>query len=99
VQRTKEIGIRKVLGASVNNILKLLYRDFAWLIVIAFIISIPLGWYAIEKWLESYAFRINIGVFLFIIPFIVVAIIAFVTVSFISVKAALTNPVKSLKTE
>jgi len=99
VQRTKEIGIRKVMGASVNNILQLLYKDFAWLIVIAFAVSIPLAWYAIEKWLESYAFRINIGVFLFIIPFLVVSIIAFVTVSFISIKAALTNPVKSLKTE
>lgn len=99
VQRTKEIGIRKVLGASVNNILQLLYKDFAWLIVIAFVVSIPLAWYAIEKWLQSYAFRINIGVFLFIIPFLVVSIIAFVTVSFISIKAALTNPVKSLKTE
>ena len=99
VQRTKEIGIRKVLGASVNNILKLLYKDFAWLIVIAFAVSIPLAWFAIDKWLESYAFRINVGVFLFIIPFLVVSIIAFVTVSLISIKAALTNPVKSLKTE
>jgi putative ABC transport system permease protein len=99
VQRTKEIGIRKVLGASVNNILQLLYKDFAWLIVIAFVVSIPLAWYATEKWLESYAFRINLGVFLFIIPFLVVSVIAFVTVSLISIRAALTNPVKSLKTE
>jgi putative ABC transport system permease protein len=99
VQRTKEIGIRKVLGASVNNILQLLYRDFALLIVIAFVVSIPLAWYAINKWLETYAFRITINPFLFIIPFFIVLIIAFATVSFLSVKAALMNPVKSLKTE
>jgi putative ABC transport system permease protein len=99
VQRTKEIGIRKVLGASVNSILQLLYRDFAMLIVISFVVSIPLAWYAIHKWLESYAFRINISLLLFIIPFLIVLIIAFATVSFLSVKAALMNPVKSLKTE
>jgi len=99
VQRTKEIGIRKVLGASVNNILRLLYRDFAWLIVIAFIVSVPLAWYAITKWLETYAFRIEINPLMFIIPFLLVSVIAFATVSFLSVKAALMNPVKSLKTE
>jgi putative ABC transport system permease protein len=99
VQRTKEIGIRKVLGASVNSILGLLYKDFALLIVIAFLVSIPLAWYAIYKWLETYAFRINVNALLFIIPFFVVMIIAFATVSFLSVKAALMNPVKSLKTE
>jgi putative ABC transport system permease protein len=99
VQRTKEIGIRKVLGASVNNILHLLYRDFAVLIVIAFLVSIPLAWYATDKWLETYAFRIDVSPFLFIIPFFAVVIIAFATVSALSVKAALMNPVKSLKTE
>ncbi|WP_183577763.1 ABC transporter permease [Mucilaginibacter sp. X5P1] len=99
VQRTKEIGIRKVLGASVNSILQLLYKDFAFLIVIAFVVSIPLAWYAISKWLQSYAFRINIDMLLFVIPFLTVFIIAFVTVSVLTIKAALTNPVKSLKTE
>jgi putative ABC transport system permease protein len=99
VQRTKEIGIRKVLGASVNGILQLLYKDFALLIVISFLVSAPLGWYAISKWLESYAFRISINPVLFIVPFLVVLIIAFATVSWLSIKAALTNPVKSLKTE
>jgi putative ABC transport system permease protein len=99
VQRTKEIGIRKVLGASVNSILQLLYKDFALLIVVAFVVSVPLAWYAIHRWLETYAFRININAFLFIIPFLTVMIIAFATVSFLSVKAALMNPVKSLKTE
>jgi putative ABC transport system permease protein len=99
VQRTKEIGIRKVLGASVNSILQLLYKDFALLIVIAFVISAPLGWYAISKWLQSYAFRIDINWLLFALPFIVVAAIAMATVSLLSVKAALMNPVKSLKVE
>ncbi|MEZ2335022.1 ABC transporter permease [Mucilaginibacter sp. RCC_168] len=99
VQRTKEIGIRKVLGATVNSILTLLYKDFAALVVISFVISAPLAWYAISRWLQTYAFRIDIGPLLFFIPFTVVMVIAFATVSYLSVKAALTNPVKSLKTE
>ncbi|WP_259067344.1 ABC transporter permease [Mucilaginibacter sp. X4EP1] len=99
VQRTKEIGIRKVLGASVNSILQLLYKDFAQLVVISFIISAPLGWYAIHQWLQTYAFRIGISWTLFVIPFIAVAVIAMTTVSYLSVKAALMNPVKSIKTE
>jgi putative ABC transport system permease protein len=99
VQRTKEIGIRKVLGASVNTILRLLYKDFALLVLIAFIVSAPLGWYATHKWLQTYAFRIDISWTFFAIPFIMVAFIAMATVSRLSVKAALMNPVKSLKTE
>ena len=99
VQRTKEIGIRKVLGASVNSILRLLYKDFALLIIVAFLVSIPLAWYATQRWLQTYAFRINVNALLFIIPFVVVMLIAFATVSVLSVKAALMNPVKSLKTE
>jgi len=99
VQRTKEIGIRKVLGATVNSILGLLYKDFAALVLVSFIVSAPLGWYAINKWLQTYAFRVDIHPLLFIIPFVIVLVIAFATVSYLSVKAALTNPVKSLKTE
>lgn len=99
VQRTKEIGIRKVLGASVNSILRLLYKDFALLIVISFVVAVPLGWYAISKWLQTYAFRMDINALLFIIPLVLVMAVAFATVSFMSVKAALMNPVKSLKTE
>lgn len=99
VQRTKEIGIRKVLGASVNSILQLLYKDFALLILIAFVISAPLGWYAINQWLQGYAFRIDISWLLFAVPFIVVAVIALATVSLLTVKAAFMNPVKSLKVE
>ena len=99
VQRTKEIGIRKVLGASVNSILTLLYKDFAALVVISFVVSAPLAWYAISQWLQTYAFRVDIGPFLFLVPFLIVMVIAFATVSYLSIKAALTNPVKSLKTE
>jgi putative ABC transport system permease protein len=99
VQRTKEIGIRKVLGATVNSILKLLYKDFALLVVISFLVSAPLAWYAIAKWLQTYAFRTAINPLLFIVPFAVVLLVSFATVSFLSVKAALMNPVKSLKTE
>ena len=99
VQRTKEIGIRKVLGASVNGILRLLYKDFAWLIVIAFAVSAPLGWYASHRWLQTYAFRIDINWTLFVFPFVIVILVAFSTVSYLSIKAALMNPVKSLKTE
>jgi putative ABC transport system permease protein len=95
----KEIGIRKVLGATVNGILKLLYKDFAVLIAISFVISAPLAWYAISQWLMGYAFRINISWVLFVFPFITVLVIAFATVSWLTVKAALMNPVKSLKIE
>jgi len=99
VQRTKEIGIRKVLGASVNTILQLLYKDFAQLVLIAFIVAAPLGWYAVHEWLQSYAFRIDISWAFFVLPFIAVTFIAMATVSYLSIKAALMNPVLSLKVE
>ncbi len=99
LQRTKEIGIRKVLGASVPDIMKLLYQEFALLLVIAFAVATPLAWFTISNWLQGYAFRINIQWAYFIIPFVVIVVIALLTVSFQSVKAALANPVKSLRTE
>ena len=99
IQRTKEIGIRKVLGASVTRILKLLYQEFAVLLVIAFIIAIPLAWLSIAKWLQGYAFRVGIRWSYFLVPFATILIIALLTVSFQSIKAAVANPVKSLRTE
>jgi putative ABC transport system permease protein len=99
IQRTKEIGIRKVLGASVFRILKLLYQEFALLIGIAFIITIPLAWVSVASWLRSYAFRIGIHWTYFLIPFLTILIVALLTVSFQSIRASLANPVKSLRTE
>ncbi|MEM6540666.1 MAG: FtsX-like permease family protein, partial [Bacteroidota bacterium] len=98
-QLTKEIGVRKVLGASVIRILNLLYKEFAMLLLLAFVISIPLAWYIITNWLNGYAFRIDLHWTYFAIPFMTVTIIALLTVSFQSVKSATANPVKSLRTE
>ena len=99
LQRTKEIGIRKVLGASVSGILKLLYKEFAVLLVIAFVVAAPLAWLTTYNWLKGYAFRNDIQWTYFALPFIAIIAIALITVSFQSIKAAVANPVKSLRTE
>lgn len=99
VQRNKEIGIRKVLGASVPSILKLLYREFAVLLLIAFVVAVPLAWLTVNNWLQGYAFRTNVHWSYFVLPFAAVVTIALLTVSFQSIKAAIANPVKSLRTE
>ncbi|HYM94569.1 MAG TPA: FtsX-like permease family protein, partial [Chitinophagaceae bacterium] len=98
-QRTKEIGIRKVLGASVQNVLLLVSKDFLLLVCIAFIISVPVTWWAMHRWLQDFAYRINISWWIFIIAGLLAFLIALMTISFQAIKAAIANPVKSLKTE
>ena len=97
--KTKEIGIRKVLGASVQTIVQLLSRDFLKLVVIAIIIAIPVSWWAMNQWLEGYAYRISISWWVFLVAAVIALIIAFATVSIQAIKAAMANPVKSLRSE
>jgi len=98
-QRVKEIGIRKVLGAQVFQIVNLLSKDFAKLIAIACVIAFPLAWFAMHTWLQSFSYRINIQWWMFAIAGILAALIAFCTIGFQAVRAAVANPVKSLRTE
>ena len=97
--RIKEIGVRKVLGASVAGITALLSKDFIKLVVVSIIIASPVAWYAMDKWLSSYNYRIGISPFIFLIAGLMAILIALFTVSFQSIKAALANPVKSLRSE
>jgi putative ABC transport system permease protein len=98
-QRIKEIGIRKVLGATVFNLSSLLSKDFLKLVLIANIIAFPLAWWASDKWLQEYAYHINLQWWVFGLAGIVSLLIAFITISFQAIKAAIANPVKSLRTE
>lgn len=98
-QRIKEIGVRKVLGASVAGIVTLLSKDFLKLVAIAIVIASPLAWYVMNKWLQDFAYRTSISWWVFLLAGILAALIAFITISFQAVKAANTNPVKSLRTE
>jgi ABC-type antimicrobial peptide transport system permease subunit len=99
VQRKKEIGIRKVLGAPVRDIVVMLSKEFTILIAIAFVIAAPIAWYFMHQWLQQYTFRISIGVWFFIVTILSALCIAWLTVGYIAIKAALANPVKSLRTE
>jgi putative ABC transport system permease protein len=98
-QRTKEIGIRKVNGAGVNNILLLLSSNFAKWVLMAFIISLPLGFFVMRKWLENFAYKIDLNWWIFAVAGLAALFIALMTVSFQSVKAALKNPVDALRYE
>ena len=98
-QRTKEIGIRKVLGASVSGIVGMLSKDFVKLIAIAALIAFPLAWWAMNKWLQDFVYRISIGWWIFFAATFIAVLIAFITISSQAIKAAIANPVKSLRTE
>ena len=98
-QRKKEISIRKVLGASVQNVLLLVSKDFLMLVGIAFLISVPITWWAMHEWLQDFAYRINIHWWVFALAGMIAILISVLTISFQAIKAAIANPVKSLKTE
>jgi len=98
-QRVKEIGIRKVLGASSGNIATLLSADFVKLVFIAIVISSPIAWWFMEKWLQGFAYKIHISWWIFVLSGVAAIVIAIITVSFQAIKAAMMNPVKNLRTE
>jgi putative ABC transport system permease protein len=99
VQRTKEIGIRKILGASIRQIVQLLSQDFVKLVLVAGLVAIPFGYVATKEWLSNYATRIELSVWIFVIPSVLVLLISLFTVSFQTVIAAQSNPVDTLKNE
>jgi putative ABC transport system permease protein len=98
-ERFREIGIRKVLGASVREIVNLLLGDFLKLVLIALVIAVPIGWIFMNKWLQDFAYRINVSWWIFLVAGFIAILIALITISFQSIKAAIANPVKSLRTE
>ncbi|HNK30343.1 MAG TPA: FtsX-like permease family protein, partial [Ferruginibacter sp.] len=98
-QRVKEIGVRKVLGASVSGIVGLLSKDFLKLVFVAIVIASPLAWYIMNKWLQDFAYRVDISWWVFVVAGIGAVLIAFITIGFQAIRAATVNPVKSLRTE
>lgn len=99
VQKTKEVGIRKVLGAGIRNIVYLFSKEFTLLIAISFVIAAPLGYYLMDKWLSDFTFRVEIGIGVFVIAVLLSLALAWTTVGYKAIKAAIANPVKSLRTE
>jgi putative ABC transport system permease protein len=98
-QRTKEIGIRKAMGATSSNVVGLLTREFTKLVLISFVIATPIAWYLMKQWFSAFAYRTSMGVWPFILAGFIALMIAWFTVSYQSVKAALANPVDSLRDE
>jgi putative ABC transport system permease protein len=99
VRRTREIGIRKVLGANAGKIVTLLSKDFVYLVMIASVIAFPIAWWALSKWLEDFSYRIDISWVVFILAAFFVLVISLATVGFQALRAAMMNPTKSLRTE
>jgi putative ABC transport system permease protein len=99
VRRTKEIGIRKVLGADAGKLVMLISREFIWLVAIAALVAFPLAWWALRNWLQDFAYRISMPWWVFLLSAVAALAVALVTVSVQAVKAAMMNPVKSLRTE
>jgi len=98
-RRVKEIGIRKVLGASVPGIVSMLSKDFIKLVAISFVLAVPVGWYLMAEWLKGFEYKIELGFMVFLLAGVVSFLIAWLTIGFESVKAALGNPVKALRSE
>ena len=98
-RKTKEIGIRKVVGASVQTIIAMLSKEYIQLIILSFIISVPLGYYFMDKWLESFAYRIDPAATVFVLSGLISFIIAWVTISFESFRAAMRNPIETLRNQ
>jgi putative ABC transport system permease protein len=98
-RKVKEIGVRKVLGATVGNILSLIYVDFVWLLFIGFLIAVPASYYFISKWLTNFTYHTSIDILTYVLSFVIVLIIVSLTISYHAMKASVANPVKSLRSE
>ena len=99
VRRTKEIGIRKVLGADTGRLVTMLSKDFVVLVIVASLVAFPIAWWALNRWLQDFAYRIDISWWIFIAAAALALVVTLVTISVQAIKAALMNPVKSLRTE
>ncbi len=99
VQRTKEIGVRKVLGASVQNIIYLFSKEFTLLVIIGFLIAVPVSWFMMNHWLDNFVYRTNFSPWIFVLAIVISMVIAWLAVGYKSIKAALANPIKSLRSE